>query len=332
MEKEAKFYKKLGENVQCELCPNFCFLKNNEIGKCRARKNIHGKLITLVYNKPCSIAIDSIEKKPLYHFLPGEKALSVATVGCNFKCKHCQNWQISQYGWDNKILEILPEDIIKEAKKNKLKIIAYTYTEPTIFYEYMEAIAKLAKKNKLKNVMITNGFINPLPLKELFNYIDAFNVDLKAFSGDFYKNICQGDLNSVLNTLKLIKDSGKELELTYLIIPGFNDSSEEINKMCFWIKENLGRNIPLHFSAFFPNYQMDNLPATSREILIKARNMARAKGLNYVYIGNISETNDTRCPNCNALLIERGLFSIKQNNLKNGKCGNCKEKIYGVLN
>lgn len=332
VEKEAMYYEKKGNNVQCQLCPHFCFLMNNQIGKCRVRKNFMGKLVSLVYARPCSLAIDPIEKKPLYHFLPGKKTLSLATQGCNFKCGFCQNWQISQASWPIKTLEVKPEEIIKEAVKEKLRIISYTYTEPTIFYEYMLDIAKLAKKKRIKNVTVTNGFINPEPLNELCNYLDASNIDLKSFDQDFYERVCKANLKPVLESIKIMKEKGVWIELTNLIIPGLNDSVEKISKLVDWVEKNLGKDVPLHFSAFFPQYKITNLPPTNPEILKKARRIAIGKGLKYVYTGNIydEEGNNTYCPGCHKLLVKRRYYSIIENNINKGRCKYCHEKIAGV--
>ena len=246
--------------------------------------------------------------KPVYHFLPGKKTLSIATVGCNLKCGFCQNWQISQCKPENaKNLIIKPEEVVNQAVKNKLKIISYTYTEPTIFYEYMLDIAKLAKKKRIKNITVTNGFINPAPLNLLCDYLDASNIDLKAFDEDFYEMTCKARLKPVLESIKLMKSRGVWIELTNLIIPGLNDSVEKISKLVDWIEKNLGKDVPLHFSAFYPQYKMFNLPKTGEEILKKARRIAMGKGLRYVYTGNIDdeEGNNTYCPKCKKLLIKR---------------------------
>jgi pyruvate formate lyase activating enzyme len=332
--KEALFYKKLKENVvQCQLCPHFCTLKDEELGKCGVRKNTGGKLHSLVYEKPCSLALDPIEKKPFYHFLPGQEALSIATVGCNLKCKFCQNCEISQARPEQIYSKnISPEDIIGEAKQKKVKIIAYTYTEPTIFYEYMLDIAKLAKKAGIKNVIVSNGFINPAPLKELCKYIDAANIDLKGIEDSFYKNICEARVAPVLETLKILKKEKVWLEITNLIIPTLNDSEKDIKKLVDWVTENLGKENVLHFTAFYPQYQLSHLTPTSPRILEKARKIALDAGLKYVYTGNIqdNEGNNTYCPKCKKPLIKRRLFSITENNLKKGCCTYCDEKIGGV--
>ncbi|MBM3233534.1 AmmeMemoRadiSam system radical SAM enzyme [Candidatus Pacearchaeota archaeon] len=284
--KEALFYKKLGSGiVQCELCPHFCTLKNGEKGKCKVRENRTGKLFSLVYEKPCSIALDPIEKKPLYHFYPGSKTLSLATFGCNLSCQHCQNWQISQK-FIEKIREASPQEIIEMAKNVNSKIISFTYTEPTIFYEYMLDIAKLAKKEGMKTAMVSNGYINPEPLKQLLPFIDAFNIDLKG-NDKFYEKICGGRIQPVLKTIKIIHKAGKHLEITNLLIPGLNDSDSEIKKIVFWIKVNLSDDVPLHFSAFFPHYKLVNVKETPAETVIHAAEVARKLGMKNVHTGNI---------------------------------------------
>ncbi|MCX6748106.1 MAG: AmmeMemoRadiSam system radical SAM enzyme [Candidatus Pacearchaeota archaeon] len=325
MEKEGMFWSKIGNKVRCELCPHFCVLAKGEVGKCGARENINNKLASLSYSRLCSLAIDPIEKKPLYHFLPGSKTLSIASPGCNLKCKHCQNWQISQA--KVRTIEMSPEQVIKEAKKDKIKIISYTFTEPTTFYEYMLDIAKLARKSRMKNVLVTNGFINPEPLRELLKYIDGVNVDLKG-DDEFYQKICDGKLKPVLDSIKLIYDSGAWLEITNLLIPGLNDSHEQISRLAEFVAK-LDKNIPLHFSAFFPCYKLGNLKSTTIETLRSARNIAKAKGLSYVYTGNVNESNDTYCPRCNKLLTKRDYFYHNENKLKKGKCS-CKQEIAGV--
>jgi len=332
-EKEASFYKKLGEQrVQCKLCPHFCILKNNERGKCKARINKSGKLISLVYGRAITLALDPIEKKPLYHFLPGEKTLSVATAGCNLSCGHCQNFEISQVKpEETPSLELKPEDVVKAAERKKTNIISYTYTEPTIFYEYAKDIAVLAKARGMKNVTVTNGFINKEPLKELCNYIHASNIDLKSISDEFYKDVCGAKLPPILEAIKIMH---KEIwiEITNLIIPGLNDNEKEIKKLVLWVKSNLGVNVPLHFSAFYPTYKMLDLPPTSLGILKKAREIAMNEGLNFVYTGNIlDETgNNTYCPECKKLIIKRRGFEVLENYIEKSRCPYCQEKIAGV--
>ncbi len=333
MEKEALFYKKINKGIlQCELCPKFCVIKENEVGNCGVRKNISGKLYSLVYGKPISANIDPIEKKPLYHFLPGSKSFSIGTVGCNFHCLNCQNYEISQANFDNVTnIDLLPKKVVEQAIKYKCKSISYTYTEPTVFYEYMIDIAKLAKKKRIKNIMVSNGFINKKPLLELCNYIDAANIDLKAFDSKFYEKICGGKLEPVLNSLKILYKKKIWLEITNLLIPKLNDTNKHIKELCLWIKENLDKNIPLHFSRFFPMYKTNGFQITSTESLENAYRIARNIGLKYVYVGNIaSNYENTYCPNCGDLIIERSSFLVNKINIKNNKCSKCGEKIIGL--
>jgi len=321
---EASYYQNLGSGVvQCNLCPHQCVLTPGQRGICRVRQNIKGKLYSLVYNKPVAIHLDPIEKKPLFHFLPGTKAYSIATVGCNLRCLYCQNWEISQSApEDVKIVDRAPEQLVKEALALGAQSIAYTYSEPTIFYEYMLETARLAKEKGLKNVVVSAGYINPEPLKELCKYVDAFKIDLKAFNNSFYKKIVGGKLEPVLQSLKIIKEQGVWLEVVYLVIPGENDDSDEIKKMSQWIKENLGEDIPLHFSRFYPTYKLINLPPTPEATVKRLRQIAIDQGLKYVYTGNLGdwETESTYCPGSKKIAIKRqGLFVV-ENNIKNGIC------------
>ncbi|MEA3494064.1 MAG: AmmeMemoRadiSam system radical SAM enzyme [Candidatus Margulisiibacteriota bacterium] len=333
---DARYWKKLeGDIVQCQLCPNMCVLPNLARGKCGVRININGKLYSLVYGKPIAVHVDPIEKKPLSHFLPGTPVLSIATAGCNLGCIFCQNWQISQtLPEDTEHGNFFPDDLVALAKRYKTPSIAYTYTEPTIFYEYMLDTAKLAKKHKIKNVMHSCGYINPKPLKELLRYMDAANVDLKGFSEGYYQKMCYGRLQPVLETLKTIKKEGVWLEITNLIIPGKNDDPKMIRKMCKWIKKELGPNVPIYFSAFHPNYRLKGVPPTSIKTLEMAYKIAKGERLNYVYIGNVYGHihEDTVCPNCKRVVIKRKGFSVIENNLVNGRCKYCGERIPGVWN
>ena len=331
--KKTMYYSKLKEKtVQCNICPRNCQIKLNKFGFCRARKNENGILYSLVYAAPCSVNIDPIEKKPLFHFLPDTNTYSIGTSGCNLKCKFCQNWQISQAMPDEvPLINLPPKKAVEEAIKSNCKSIAYTYTEPAVFYEYVYDTAKLARKQGLKNICITNGFINQEPLKELCKYIDAANVDLKGFTDEFYKKVTGAWLQPVLDSLKTMKKMDVWLEITNLIIPGLNDSLKTIEKMCEWIKKELGPDTPLHFSRFFPDYLMKDYPPTAENTLLKAAATAKKAGLNYVYIGNIMipEWANTYCPRCKELAIERKVFEVSKNRLKNGKCF-CGEKIEGI--
>lgn len=331
--KKALFFKSLKEkDIQCELCPQFCVIKNNEVGICNVRKNIDGILYSLSYGKPVAVHIDPIEKKPLYHFYPGKNVFSIGTIGCNLKCKNCQNADISQGNPEKfKIREFSPKDIIELVKTNKCDIIAYTYTEPTIFYEYMLDIAKLAKKERIKNVIVSNGFINEKPLNELCKYISAANIDLKSFNENFYKDICSAKLKPVLNSLKILKKNKVWIELTNLVIPKKNDNLNEIEKMCKWIRENLGKDTPIHFSKFYPMYKMKDPKETPIQTLKEVYKIAK-KYLDFVYIGNVNlEENNTFCPKCNELIIKREGFEIIKNIIIKNKCKFCKNKISGIF-
>ncbi len=330
--KEAMHYvKKENDVVQCELCPWKCVIADGERGVCGVRENQKGKLVALVYGKPVSISIDPIEKKPLFHFLPGTDVFSIGTVGCNLKCKHCQNWQISQ---EREIMgeKLMPEEVVEQALENNCSSIAYTYNEPSIFFEYVYDTAKLANKKGLKNVMVTNGYINEKPLKELYRYIDGVNVDLKGFTEEFYTSVTGAHLQPVLDTIKRISKMKTWMEITNLIIPTKNDDLDKIREMCGWIFENVGKNIPLHFSRFFPYYQMSEISPTSEDVLLKAREIAMKVGLNYVYIGNLltEEGENTYCPESGKIAIERKGYNILKNDVEKGKCS-CGEKIAGFL-
>ncbi|MEM5771932.1 MAG: AmmeMemoRadiSam system radical SAM enzyme [Candidatus Aenigmatarchaeota archaeon] len=335
----AKFWKKIkNKNVKCELCPRFCIIKENETGFCKVRKNINGKLYSLVYGKPTSVAIDPIEKKPLFHFFPGTYAFSIGTAGCNMSCKQCQNWEISQSAPEKTFnYDLPPKEIIEKINlfKNKQNIssIAYTYNEPSIFIEYLLDTAKLAKKAKIKNTYHSCGFINLKPLKEICKYLDAANIDLKYFSNKIYKEISLGALDPVLETIKYIHSKKIWLEITNLIIPTINDSEKMIKDMCKWIFDNIGENVPLHFSRFYPSYKLEYLPPTPIQLLERAAKIAKSTGIKFVYIGNVfgNPLENTYCPSCNKIIIERFGYEIKQINLKNGKCKFCGEKIPGVF-
>lgn len=326
--KEAKYYKPLkDEAVRCMLCPRKCTITPNSLGTCRVRKNINGKLYSLVYGKVCSISIDPIEKKPLFHFFPGEKTLSLATVGCNLFCSFCQNYEISHGEIFGDYYE--PMQIIELAEKYNVKIISYTYTEPTIFYEYALDIMKLAKKKNFKNVWVTNGYTNLEPIKEMSPYLDAVNVDVKG-SDEVYRKLCKGSLKPVLDTLLEYKRNKIWIEITSLIIPSYNDTKEWISFLTNWIKENLGKDVPLHISRFFPNYKMLDVEPTPISTLENLYRIAK-NNLNYVYIGNIFDPmyESTYCPKCNSLVIEREGYNIK---FKTCVCKKCKNKIVGIFN
>jgi len=322
----------MANRVQCELCPNGCVLDEGQRSRCRTRMNKDGKLFSLVYGKPCAVHIDPIEKKPFFHFLPGTTAFSIATAGCVLSCKFCQNWQISQAKpEDTDTYDLPPDKVVTQAIANKCRSVTYTYTEPTVFYEYMYDTAVIARKHGIKNTMHSCGYINEKPLRKLSKYMDAADIDLKAFTEDFYSRICSGSLKPVLNSLVVLKEEGVWLELTNLVIPTLNDNMKNIKDMCIWIQKNLGSDTPIHFSRFFPHYKLTNLPPTPLETLIDARKSAMDSGLRFVYIGNIRhEGENTFCPKCKKLLVERLGYVVKQNNISNGKCKYCSTAIAGV--
>ncbi|OGW75794.1 MAG: AmmeMemoRadiSam system radical SAM enzyme [Omnitrophica bacterium RBG_13_46_9] len=333
-DKEALYYNTLDkETVICLLCPRQCVLKNGQRSFCKVREPRNGKLYTLVYELSCSAHVDPIEKKPIYHMLPGSKSFSIATAGCNLRCKFCQNWQISQEYPENTSNRYLScEDVVRFAIQNSCRSIAYTYSEPTIFYEYMLNTARIAKAQGIKNIWVTAGVINPAPLTELCNVIDAANIDLKGFSDTYLQEVCDERLQPLLNAIKLTKQSGVWVEITNLIVPTLNDDMQMISDMCAWIKENLGGDTPLHFSRFWPMYKLKNLPPTPVETLKTAKQIAEEAGLNYVYIGNVpgEPGSNTHCPNCKKTLIERVGYFVLENNIVNSKCKFCGRGIAGV--
>ena len=302
-------------------------------GFCGVRENREGKYYSLVYGNPCAVHVDPVEKKPFYHLLPASSSFSIATAGCNFRCKFCQNWEISQVAPDDTYnFEMPPEQVVQLAKKAGSRSIAYTYVEPTIFYEYMLDTARLAQKEGILNVYHSNGFINPVPLKELCKVLAAANIDLKAFSEEFYGNISQGRLAPVLQTLKTLKGEGVHLEITNLVIPTQNDNPETVQKMCTWIKNELGADTPVHFSRFYPLYKLRNLPPTPVTTLEKNRKIAMDAGLEYVYVGNVPghEGERTYCPRCKKILVFRQGYTIGEINLNKGKCKYCGKPISGI--
>lgn len=329
--KEASYYDTTPHGVKCALCPHFCHIKEGDLGSCRVRKNVDGKLISENYGQVCSSRFDPIEKKPLYHYFPGRTILSVGSVGCNLHCRFCQNWEISQTGVESsfQLTKTSPEEIVETALQNKENIgIAYTYNEPTIWFEFMLDIAKLAKTKGLKNVMVTNGFINPEPLKELLQYMDAFSIDLKAFTNEFYKDLTKAKLAPVLETIKQIKASGKHLEITNLLITNRNDNKENFKQMIDWIANEVGKDTVLHISKYFPTYKMSEI-ATPDNTMLEFYDLAQKK-LDYVYLGNMrtGEGQNTYCPICKSLVIERSGYSTKGSGLSSkGNCKKCDKLI-----
>jgi pyruvate formate lyase activating enzyme len=331
--KLAMFQEETPRGIMCRICPNECVLKEGEVSDCRNRIVRNSKLYTMAYGDPCSANVDPIEKKPLYHFLPGSRAYSIATAGCNLACLNCQNWTISQTSPDKtRNYDLPPEKVVKESIRNKCRSIAYTYSEPVTFYEYAYETAEIAKKSGVKNVFKSNGYINPEPLKKLCAFLDAANIDLKSFNDSTYLKLTGGKLQPVLDSLKIYREMGVWLEITYLIVPTWTDNLDEVGKMCKWLSDNGFRATPLHFSRFYPTYKLEQLPPTPVEVLRKAAKIATEEGLKYIYIGNVpgNEMADTKCPTCGATVIARQGYRITANNISGGRCNNCKSVVDGI--
>jgi pyruvate formate lyase activating enzyme len=333
--KEAMFYKKLKNNsVQCYLCAHQCLIAHDKRGICGVRENRKGTLYSLVYGKSIAENVDPIEKKPLFHFLPGTQSFSIASVGCNFRCLHCQNHDISQMPRNRDIVmgkNLSPEQIVTRAKETGCKSISYTYTEPTIYFEYALETAKRASQEGLKNVFVTNGYITEEPLREIAPFLDAANIDLKSFTEGFYKKICGAKLQPVLDAIKLYRKLNIWIEITTLIIPTHNDSPHELEQIADFIRD-LGADIPWHVTAYHPMYRLTDQPRTSSSVLNLAREIGIRAGLRYVYTGNVPGENgeNTYCYNCGELLIERSGFSIGKYRVKNSRCPACEKQIDGV--
>ena len=328
------FYERLeGNLVQCHLCNHHCRINEGKRGICGVRENMSGTLYSLVYGRLVSSAVDPIEKKPLYHFLPGSRAYSIATVGCNFRCLNCQNYDVSQIPKPQKPIigrNVTPTQIVEAARSYQCEIIAYTYSEPTIFFEYAYETAKLASKEGIKNVFVTNGYIAEEPLKAIAPYLDAANIDLKSFSDDFYRKVCGARLEPVLEAIRLYKELGIWIEITTLVIPSLNDSEENFKKIAEFIK-NLDEGIPWHISRFFPAYELIDLPPTPIEDLDKARKIGLETGLKYVYQGNvIGGGENTYCHSCGRLLVERHGYRVDQYDVKGSRCRFCNSEVDGV--
>jgi len=320
--------------VQCGLCPKGCIIQPGQSGECRIRVNIDGQLRAVTYGYPCSAHVDPVEKKPLFHFLPGTPILSIATVGCNLHCRNCQNWEISQQTpEDSSSFHLPPEAVPALASRYDCLSVAYTYTEPIVFYEYTLDCSIHAREAGLKNVLVTAGYINRAPWRELCRYIDAANIDLKAFSDRFYRDVCDGTLKPVLDAIVTARDSGVLVELTNLVIPTLNDSDEDFSRLSRWVASEMGPDTPLHFSRFYPHYRMRHLPPTPTDTLLRARDIARAQGLHFVYIGNIltPDGENTYCPACGRLLIRRRGYAVLENHVRDdGRCSYCNAEIHGI--
>lgn len=331
---EARYYEKLDhKKIRCTLCPRNCVIDDRERGYCGVRENREGIYYTLVYARPCTYHIDPIEKKPLFHFHPGSLAFSMATAGCNLNCKFCQNWQISQVSPEQvRSLYLPPKEVARAANEYQCVSIAYTYSEPTIFYEYMEDSAVAGHAQGVKSVVITAGYISQKPLQELCKKVDAIKVDLKAYSEKYYQEVVNGELKPVLDGLVTMRKMNIWTEIVYLVVPTLNDSDHELRGLSQWIKTNLGTDVPVHFTRFHPQYLLKNLPPTPLDTLERAKAIADHEGLNYVYIGNVPghEAENTYCPKCKKVLVKRLGFSIKTNNISQGQCKFCKHPIPGI--
>lgn len=317
------------QKVRCEICANYCKIDDDKVGICGQHKNVNGDLIDLSYGIISSVNSDPIEKKPLYHFLPGTLTYSVGGFGCNMGCLHCQNYTISQY-YDmiRDKLQIMPETIVQNAIELGCPSISWTYNEPTIHLPFNKKTSMIAHDNDLKIVYVSNGYMSQESISEILTFVDAFNIDLKSMSKDFYKKVCKADLDVVLDNLQNIYDAGKHLEISNLLINEYNDSPDEIKKLCEFIADNLSKDVPLHFSRSFPYYKMQDITPTLEETLFNAKEIASDVGLKYVYIGNAPSDQNSYCPNCGEMLFKRSNFSTENlGKIEGNKCKNCGEKL-----
>jgi pyruvate formate lyase activating enzyme len=331
---EARFYETVGERVRCLLCPHNCLIASGKRGLCGVRENRDGTLYSLIFGLASSIHPDPIEKKPLFHFLPGTTAISFGSVGCNLTCLHCQNHSISRaspQGFSLTSLE--PEDVVKHAKSCDAQSVSWTYNEPTIWHEFTTTASRVAHNAGLKTSYVTNGYVNLPPLRELKGVIDAMNIDVKSFREDFYREICGGHLTPVLRACETAVDLGIHVELTYLIIPGHNDSPVEIGEFVDWVEDCLGADIPVHFSAFHPDHRMTGVPRTPMKTMDVAFDIAKKAGLEFVYMGNVQagDRDDTFCPSCGASVIVREGFSLSRVALAEGRCARCGHSLNMVI-
>jgi len=319
--------------VKCLLCAQGCTIESGKRGKCRARMNVKGELRSLVYGRPIAIQVDPIEKKPFYHFMPGAAAFSLATAGCPMRCKFCQNWQLSQSApEDHPAHYTAPEEIVETAVARSAPIVAFTYNEPTVFTEYLVDISRMGRKRQLRHVMISCGFMNPEPLAEMCEVLDAIKIDLKGFDEAFYRNVCGAELKPVLRSIRQIAKSGRHVELVNLVVPTLNDSDKMMRGLADWIVSEVGPDVPVHFTRFHPDYQLLNLPPTPVATLERARDIALSAGIHYAFVGNVPghPGNHTFCPACKKAVIRRDGFFVTELHLKNGSCEFCGRTIAGV--
>jgi len=322
----------MSRDIICELCPRGCGIKPGKHGYCRTRYNRDGELLTLVYGKPCAAHIDPIEKKPLFHFLPSSTIFSIATAGCNLNCLYCQNWDISQkYPDETENLNLMPEDVVRETLKNKCPSIAYTYTEPSSYFEYALDTGRMARSKGIRNVLVTAAFLNDAPTRELLSVTDGASITFKG-DPEFYRNVVGGTRAPVERYIKTAQKMGVWFELIHLIVPTMNDKPEQLKEIISWIANELGPDVPVHFTRFFPLYKLTNLYPTPMAVLMDAAKMATDAKLNYIYIGNTppTEYENTRCPKCKNIVIKRTGYIVLEVNLKDGHCKSCNEKIPGV--
>lgn len=334
--KKARYFTKLpNRRIRCEICPRKCEVDHMERGFCGNRENRKGTYYILAYSNPCAVHIDPIEKKPFFHFLPRSEALSVSTAGCNMICKFCQNWQISQFRPEQtENVYLPPEKVVAIARERKVPVVAFTYAEPIVFYEYMYDCSIRGRQAGLRNVMISAGYINEKPLRELVKVLDAIKIDLKAYTQKYYQEICSSDLDPVLKCLQVLHEEGIWYEIVYLVLPTLNDDTKEIRRMSRWILQNLGPDVPVHFSRFYPTYMMKNLQPTPVSTLETVRKTSLDAGLNFVYIGNVMghEGENTYCPGCGKIIVRRVGYHILDVRIHNGKCDFCQRSIPGVWN
>lgn len=334
--KEAKLYKELeGNQVRCNLCNHRCVIPEGGSGVCRVRVNEEGRLLTRVYGKTISQHVDPVEKKPLYHFLPGTMTYSIATPGCNFQCQWCQNWGIVRMpvgDYESMGHRAQPEGLVSSAKNSGCRSLAYTYTEPTVFFEYALDTARAAHREGLQNLFVTNGYMTPEMLDKLHPYLEAANVDLKSFREDTYHRYVGASLGPILDNLKTMKEMGIWLEVTTLIIPDLNDDPDELRDGARFISRELGEDTPWHISRFIPHHEMRDRPPTPRSTLERARDIGAEEGLKYVYMGNLGGESNTYCPDCGQLLVRRVIFGVSENHLEDGRCPGCGEALSGVWN
>jgi len=329
----AEWWEPAGGFVHCRLCPHQCVLAPGDRGFCRARANVDGALYTLVYGRPCSVHVDPVEKKPLYHFLPGQPILSLATAGCNLRCRNCQNWEISQARpGEVEAGDLAPDTVAEYAARQQIPAIAYTYTEPVVFYEYTRDTALAARRQQVRNVLVTAAYVEPAPLRQLCAVVDAANVDLKSFDEEVYTELVGGHLQPVLRALEIMVREGVWVEVTRLIVPGHSDDADDLRRQFDWMAGHLGPDTPLHLSRFHPAYQLQSLPPTPLETLDRARELAREAGLHYVYVGNVPGhgAQDTHCPSCGRLVIQRQGYRIARNALDGDSRCPCGNRIAGV--